>query len=58
MKVSRLMVLPLLLGLATTIVACDAGEPEVGEPLEEEMEEVPMEGEAMEEEPVEVEGSE
>ncbi|PSR17605.1 hypothetical protein C8255_11735 [filamentous cyanobacterium CCP3] len=56
MKVSRLMVLPLLLGLSALAVACDtAEEPGVEEPLEgEQLETEPLEGEAMEE-PEEVE---
>ncbi|PSN15977.1 hypothetical protein C7293_04640 [filamentous cyanobacterium CCT1] len=56
MKVSRLMVLPLLLGLSALTVACDtAEEPGVEEPLEgEQLETEPLEGEAVEE-PGEVE---
>lgn len=56
MKVSRLMVLPLLLGLSALSVACDtAEEPGVNEPLEgEQLETEPLEGEAVEE-PGEVE---
>lgn len=51
MKVSRLMVLPLLLGLSALSVACDtAEEPGVEEPLEgEQLESEPLEGEALEE---------
>ncbi|MBE9108957.1 hypothetical protein IQ273_05945 [Nodosilinea sp. LEGE 07298] len=55
MKVSRLMVLPLLLGLSALTVACDtAEEPGINEPLEgEQLETEPVPGAPVEGEEVE-----